>query len=334
MQGRNRLSSLIQLSYIESHIDFVTVTSNLSRKVKSNELSQTIAFLTVASYVPLYYNMNAPSNISSDNLNVEMSCSLEKSNLACLSSQSSNDFKSVSNSLNDSMNQTDEFVGNRINPTVKKVNFLLQSTEPEYEQKPSYSSALLRYKDSEKLINHFIQDTSGLRESDACGLTFTIDASLKRLIKGYTLVMFTYSTGETHRASLSADKYRIFIKEPLCLEKCIPYSHFKGIILGSASSAFSRYNIDDSKLSSLGLMPTDCFSLLTESRTYDFGTPSSRARYDIIQLFSFHLANQSLSASFPLSKSLITRIFIKAKIEAMAKEKGLLVKELLIVCSM
>lgn len=70
-------------------------------------------------------------------------------------------------------------------------------------------------------------------------------------------------------------------------------------------------------LGTLGVETTDCFSLLTKYRGFDFATPSDRAKNDIYCVISFYISavNIGSSSSVLLTKSQLSFFRVKMKLQ-------------------
>lgn len=169
--------------------------------------------------------------------------------------------------------------------------------------------------------------------SDAVGKNFDFKSSADRMRVGYTFIMFCYDDFTVARVLLSADGYGITLREPGKLEQRILYSEFIGLVLGAVCSTFTCYQKIFGDLAELGLDRTDCFSLLSHHRSYDFGTHSDSAKYDIYQVFTgyFSAVTRANSPNLPLLRRDFIIYRIQSKLKEMAEFRYLSVKELLLV---
>lgn len=198
----------------------------------------------------------------------------------------------------------------------------------------TYKYILIHETNSDRLLDCFMDESFKLRISDAAKSDFDMKSSFLRMIKGYTIIMFAYEDGTPYRAQISADKHGVILKQPGMLERRIHYHSFSGMLFGAKSATFNIMRESKHTLSEYGLEETDCFSLLSDLRSFDFATHSDTIKYDVQQVFLFYHNSVSHNpSSLSMNKSQLTYLKVKTKLKEMAEERFLSLKELLLVNS-
>ena len=91
-------------------------------------------------------------------------------------------------------------------------------------------------------------------------------------------------------------------------------------MIGDESSTFEEYKAKIGSIDCLGLDCTDCFSLISSLKNYDFATPSDRAKYDIYLVSAWHInISSNMSSTIPLTKQAFTKLIVRKKLYKMAE---------------
>jgi hypothetical protein len=203
--------------------------------------------------------------------------------------------------------------------------------------KAKYDSILLNARSSRAVCQIFDSEPSGLCKSDAMESEFSLEDILGRMKEGHKVYKYNYNTPSRKIVTIKINNGIVEICTSETNKNRIGFADVYGITLGSCSSTFRMYKkqIDD-KIGMLH-MPEDCFSIINELRSYDFGTTSALARYDICLALSWLCSlNNSLQSNVPFTKCKKKSDFlsfknISDKLKAEAKIRLISVHELFLV---
>ena len=196
-----------------------------------------------------------------------------------------------------------------------------------------YADILIGSKDSTELIRTFIKERVHLEKSDARYYDYDFQSCFQRLSSGFSLMYLDYNKPVIRTMKLTTHPTYFTILG--VQTKDCNYTDLRGIILGSNVSTFALYEARYGGLSVLGLESYRCISLVTDNRTYSFGSLSASQIYDIYIVFSMIVAsNHRLPTTVPMNKRQVTVYIAKQKLLLMAKEKHLYLKELILVLFM
>ena len=169
--------------------------------------------------------------------------------------------------------------------------------------KTSYSSILLNARSSRALCQKFDTEPGGLQKSDANEQEFTMIKILERMQLGHKIYKYNYNTASRKIISIRISNGIVEIFSSEKNKSRIGFPDVYGVVLGASSSTFRMYKkYIDEKFGELH-KPEDCFSIISEYRSYDFGTTSAGAKYDICLCLSWLCSlNNSLQSNVPFTK--------------------------------
>ncbi|CAG9333210.1 unnamed protein product [Blepharisma stoltei] len=195
----------------------------------------------------------------------------------------------------------------------------------------SYHDILLKSANENILIEKFQSEKRELKTSNAKDIEFALPNSMERLKIGTKVWKYHYNKPTKKEVQIRLrNEYFEYLSRQTWVR--ISGKFIYGILIGNGGSTFKIYN-EFAKKNKLEIdEPTNCFSVMTEIRTYDFSTPNDIVRYDLCITLSWLGSLQcKIPTSLPLTKKLITFKVIKIKIEISAKEKSLSIVELFLL---
>ena len=232
----------------------------------------------------------------------------------------------------------------------KKVNISLMSSrkgtmsEADFEMNfdledlkcTEYISIFFHDQNSRKLIAKFEQEKKELVPSASVPISHSTGDCRERVEKGYYL--FKYNFNNPVRSIVFFKVNGLFIE--LHKNDRVTRIHVKtlhGVLFGAVASTFRNFKkIIDQKSGKLHKF-YQCFSLVTEFRTYDFATLNDSERMDIYIYVSLLISlNSSSPTSMPFTKSslylgYIVLKTINYKIRSAAHKRYMSVVELFMV---
>ena len=205
--------------------------------------------------------------------------------------------------------------------------------------KNSYTSILLNARSSRALCQKFESEPGGLQKSDANEQEFSMMKILERMQLGHKIYKYNYNTASRKIISIRINEGIVEIFSSDKNKSRIGFPDVYGVILGACSCTFRMYKkYIDEKFGEIH-KPEDCFSILSEYRSYDFGTTSSSAKYDICLSLSWLCSlNNSLQSNVPFTKCKIYPDYLSYKsiidkLKRDASDRYLSVHELFFVIS-
>ena len=205
--------------------------------------------------------------------------------------------------------------------------------------KNSYTSILLNARSSRALCQKFESEPGGLQKSDANEQEFSMMKILERMQVGHKIYKYNYNTASRKIISIRINEGIVEIFSSDKNKSRIGFPDVYGVILGACSCTFRMYKkYIDEKFGEIH-KPEDCFSILSEYRSYDFGTTSSSAKYDICLSLSWLCSlNNSLQSNVPFTKCKIYPDYLSYKsiidkLKRDASDRYLSVHELFFVIS-
>lgn len=219
---------------------------------------------------------------------------------------------------------SDTFIDSERSPLVKLSVFNARGQSMD----SVYKKTLLNDNDSNTMVQCFLQESSELKVSDATGKDFSFEASCARLKEGCDIHLVNYKTYVSDKIQLCIDKACLFINQHI-----VPFKDVSGMLLGASSLTFRKMK---ERNTSLEVSFIDCFSILTNLRSYDFIVMSETTRYDIHHVFSVYIAAISPNPIAPivLSKGKYILWRVKYVLNEVAATKYLSKKELLLFAIM
>jgi hypothetical protein len=180
--------------------------------------------------------------------------------------------------------------------------------------KTKYDSILLNARSSRAICQKFESEPSGLQKSDAQENQFDLESILKRIAEGHKIYKYSYNVSNRKIVTIKIVNGIVEIFQSETNKNRIGFADVLGVTLGAVSSTFRMYKFDLDK--KLGLLHSseDCFSIINEFRSYDFGTTSATAKYDICLSLSWLCSlNNSLQSCVPFTKCNIHKDFLSFK---------------------
>lgn len=169
--------------------------------------------------------------------------------------------------------------------------------------KDRYDSILLNARSSRAICQRFETEPCGLVKSDAKGELFSLGNILDRMKEGHKVYKYNYNTASRKIVTIRINDGIVEIYTSETRKNRIGFADVYGVVLGACSSTFRMYKGQiDYKIGQLHT-PEDCFSIINEFRSYDFGTTSAIAKYDICLALSWLCSlNNSLQSNVPFTK--------------------------------
>ena len=167
----------------------------------------------------------------------------------------------------------------------------------------AYDSILLNARSARSICQKFESEPCGLLKSDAQGVDFSLDGILSRMKTGHKVYKYNYNTPTRKIVTVKIDLNIIEIYKSENMKSRIGFSEIYGLTLGSSSSTFKMYKGQiDYKFGKIHTQE-DCFSVISEFRSYDFATNSAMVKYDICLSLSWLCSlNNSLQSNVPFTK--------------------------------
>ena len=170
--------------------------------------------------------------------------------------------------------------------------------------KELYDSILLNARSSRTICQKFESDPCGLLKSDAYGKDFSLESILLRMNEGHKVYKYNYNTPTRKIVTVKLSLNIIEICKTDKNKSRVRFYDVFGLVFGAFSSTFKmNKNQVDHKFGKLH-NPEDCFSVVSEFRSFDFATTSALAKYDICLSISWLCSlNNSLQSNVPFTKS-------------------------------
>ena len=205
--------------------------------------------------------------------------------------------------------------------------------------KELYESILLNARSSRALCQKFESDPCGLIKSDAQDQEFSLEAILARMKTGHKVYKYNYNTSTRKIVTVKINNNIVEIYTTESRKNRISFVDVFGITLGAMSSTFRLYKAQiDYKFGKLHTQE-ECFSIINEFRSYDFGSTSALAKYDICLSLSWLCSlNNSLQSNIPFTKckcytDFLTYKSIMEKLKRESRIKFISLVELFLVFS-
>lgn len=166
-----------------------------------------------------------------------------------------------------------------------------------------YENLFLNCKKPKQLLKKFFSEKNFLQKSDSKGLDFSIKSVLFRLKAGYKIYKYNYSLGKRKVVMLTVENSSLILKSGSRCSTKLPFDCIYGVVLGCETMTFKIFKPKVDKLNSLIHKENDCFSILTDLRSYDFACVSDIARQDICigtSWLAFHYSH--VQACVPYTK--------------------------------
>jgi hypothetical protein len=203
--------------------------------------------------------------------------------------------------------------------------------------KEQYDSILLNARSSRSLCEKFDSEPSGLLKSDAVDYNFSLDDILNRMVKGHKVYKYNYNTPTRKIVTIKVNSNIVEIYKNEHRKNRIGFSDVYGISLGPCSSTFKMFKSHVDHKHGKIHEPEDCFSVISEFRSFDFGTTSSLAKYDICLSLSWLCSlNNRIQSNVPFTKcknilDYLSYFNINQKLKKEAEARFLSVTELFLV---
>ena len=147
--------------------------------------------------------------------------------------------------------------------------------------KEKYDSILLNARSSRAICQKFESDPCGLLKSDAQDRDFSLESILIRMKSGHKVYKYNYNSATRKIITIKVNLDIIEIYKSETKKTRVSFFDIFGVTIGAISSTFKMNKAQiDYKFGKLH-NPEDCFSIINEFRSYDFGTTSALAKYDI-----------------------------------------------------
>ena len=203
-----------------------------------------------------------------------------------------------------------------------------------------YEDLFLNQKNSNRLINYYFTEKCALQHSDANEYDFSIKSVLLRLKSGYKVIKYNYSLNQTSLVFIKIEDSMLFMKG---LSKCntrLPFDCIYGVVIGCETMTFKLFKPKIDKIHKILTAihkSYNCFSIITDMRSYDLATSSDLARQDIcigVSWLSFHYGQ--IHTCIPYSKSkfyvdTLTLMIVSLKLHEFAKERYMSIVELFLL---
>ncbi|OMJ79735.1 hypothetical protein SteCoe_20162 [Stentor coeruleus] len=203
--------------------------------------------------------------------------------------------------INDFKKALEDFVIDDDSDMIGDLSQIVPDSRP--YNKDLYDSILLNARSSRALCQKFDSEICGLIKSDAQDQDFSLTAILGRMKTGHKVYKYNYNTPSRKIVTVKITQGIVEIYTSDTRKNRVGFADVYGITLGASSSTFKMYKGQiDYKYGKLHTQE-DCFSVINEFRSYDFGTTSSLARYDICLSLSWLCSlNNSLQSNVPFTK--------------------------------
>ncbi|OMJ77538.1 hypothetical protein SteCoe_22869 [Stentor coeruleus] len=232
--------------------------------------------------------------------------------------------------INDFKKALEEFVIDDESDMIGDLSQIVPDSRP--YNKDLYDSILLNARSSRALCVKFESESCGLIKSDAINQDFSLTAILGRMKTGHKVYKYNYNTPSRKIVTVKINQGIVEIYTSETRKNRIGFADVYGVTLGSSSSTFKMYKGQiDYKY---GLLHTqeDCFSIINEFRSYDFGTTSFLARYDICLALSWLCSlNNSLQSNVPYTKYFLSFKNVSEKLKREASMRLISMHELFLL---
>lgn len=180
--------------------------------------------------------------------------------------------------------------------------------------KDRYDSILLNARSSRAICQRFETEPCGLIKSDAQGKDFSLESILNRMKDGHKVYKYNYNTASRKIVTIKISNGIVEIYTSETRKNRIGFGDVYGVVLGACSSTFRMYKGQiDYKIGQIHT-PEDCFSIISELRSFDFGTTSAVAKYDICLAISWLCSlNNTLQSNVPFTKCNLNLDFLSYK---------------------
>ena len=200
-----------------------------------------------------------------------------------------------------------------------------------------YEDLFLNQKNSNRLVDHYFTEKCVLQRSDAKKYDFSIKSVLLRLKSGYKLTKYSYSETQTSSIFLKIENSQLFMKSRSKCKTCLPFDCIYGVVTGCETMTFKLFKPKIDKITAAIHKSYDCFSIITDLKSYDLATLSDLARQDICIGVSWLSYNYGkIHACIPYSKSkyyagTLTLTIASLKLHEFAKERYMSIVELFLL---
>ena len=144
-----------------------------------------------------------------------------------------------------------------------------------------YEDLFLIEKNSNKLLRNFFCERCELQYSDAKGFDFSIKSVLLRMKSGYQVYKYNYSLKHRKISMIIIDESMVKLKTASKCSKQISFDCIHGVVIGCETMTFKLHKSKINKAYGQIHNDSNCFSIITSIRSYDFACVSDLARYDI-----------------------------------------------------
>ncbi|OMJ67004.1 hypothetical protein SteCoe_35962 [Stentor coeruleus] len=232
--------------------------------------------------------------------------------------------------INDFKKALEDFIIDDESDMIGDLSQIVPDSRP--YNKDQYDSILLNARSSRAICQRFDLEPCGLIKSDAQGQDFTLPAILNRMKIGHKVYKYNYNTPSRKIVTIKITQGIIEIYTSDTRKNRVGFTDVYGITLGSASSTFKMYKGQiDFKYGKLHTHE-DCFSIINEFRSYDFGTTSHLARYDICLSMSWLCSlNNSLQSNVPFTKYFLSFKNVSEKLRRESSIRLISMNELLLL---
>jgi hypothetical protein len=167
-----------------------------------------------------------------------------------------------------------------------------------------YSKIFITDYNSNKLIAKFELEKKELIKSKSIEISYSLEDCRQRSAIGYYLFKYNFKSPSRSVVGLLITDDFVKLRRNEKIIKRIKFKSFHGILLGAVSSSFRNFKKSIEKVSGKLHKFYQCFSLVTEFRTYDFATTRDSDRIDILIYLSYMIAlNSKCPTSIPFTKS-------------------------------
>ena len=195
----------------------------------------------------------------------------------------------------------------------------------------TYEKVVLSSQQADGLIQLFVNEPTYLGRSPAANFDFSLAKCIQRLRIGHHLILFDYNTADPMEALVKGKAHGLVFKQRGRRVR-VPYSEIAGLSLGDQTSTFKTFTQLYGNLEVFGLKPMCCMTVHTAKNSYSIGSINVLHVYDLYLVLSWYAsANQAPGTVFPLTKGQLTVYVVRRKLQDMAAERYISVKELLMV---
>ena len=200
-----------------------------------------------------------------------------------------------------------------------------------------YKKYFLVKKRGNKLLKCYCKESCKLIKSELKHLDFSIKEVLLRLKSGYTIYKYGHKCKLRKYLSLIVEESVLKMKTTKRFYKIIPFSCIYGIVIGCETFEFKKNKAKIDKDCGIIHNEYNCFSILTDTSTYDLASFSDRALYDICLGLSWvSYLYSEIPTSIPYTKcnyykDTLSISIIRLKLDEIAKARYMSVVELFLV---